>query len=388
MHEKKNNIKKIVILGLIVLFVGASAVSGFSTKIVSQTLNDSNTSSFVTSSDSSPIIIDKISLLDPIEFQNSARGDDDDWDYWTNSPNMFANVTGNIGIGTSNPLNLLHIVGSDSVPLVNIEQSGTHRGLRVNTTNACAIWVDNAGNHGLRITNANGDGVHITSAGSDGIYVGSAVDWAGYFNGDGFFGGNVGIGTETPDSPLEVDGIIHSSNGGFQFPDGTIQTTASTGGGALGNTLDQAYDEGGSGAGRTIVADSGAVSIVGADGLTVNGNVGINTTAPIYELDVDGQVRADGYIGEDIVLKTDDLSVWRIYGDFYYLYLENVMTGSKYKFVLANAGNIESSSLSQTSSSITLEQEIENIKAENIELQQRIDNLEMALSQILKTNLN
>jgi hypothetical protein len=44
-------------------------------------------------------------------------------------------------------------------------------------------------------------------------------------------GGNVGIGTTTPAFPLTVAGTIHSTNGGFRFPDGTTQTTAATGGG-------------------------------------------------------------------------------------------------------------------------------------------------------------
>jgi len=44
-----------------------------------------------------------------------------------------------------------------------------------------------------------------------------------------------------------------------------------------GNTLDMAYDEGGSGAGRTIIADAGAVTIAGQDGLFVQGKVGIGT---------------------------------------------------------------------------------------------------------------
>lgn len=43
--------------------------------------------------------------------------------------------------------------------------------------------------------------------------------------------------------------------------------------GGAGGTLDQAYDFGGPGAGRTITADAGAVSITGTGGLTVSGGV-------------------------------------------------------------------------------------------------------------------
>jgi hypothetical protein len=42
-----------------------------------------------------------------------------------------------------------------------------------------------------------------------------------YFN-----AGNVGIGTDTPSERLEVDGVVHSTTGGFRFPDGTVQQSA------------------------------------------------------------------------------------------------------------------------------------------------------------------
>lgn len=41
--------------------------------------------------------------------------------------------------------------------------------------------------------------------------------------------GNVGIGTVNPTTPLEVNGVIFSSTGGFTFPDGTTQATAAAG---------------------------------------------------------------------------------------------------------------------------------------------------------------
>ncbi|MBU0641375.1 MAG: tail fiber domain-containing protein [Planctomycetes bacterium] len=53
------------------------------------------------------------------------------------------------------------------------------------------------------------------------------------------------------------------------------------GSGGDGNTLDQAYDEGGAGAGRTITADAGPVEILGPDGLIVAGAIQCGTSVTI-----------------------------------------------------------------------------------------------------------
>lgn len=106
-------------------------------------------------------------------------------------------------------------------------------------------------------------------------------------------GGNVGIGTTTPNEKLDVDGTIQMT--GFKMTDnaeeGHVLTSDINGNGTWqpafdGNTLDAAYDEGGSGEGRNITADSGAVNILGPDGLLVNGSVGIGTISPEARLHV------------------------------------------------------------------------------------------------------
>ncbi len=107
--------------------------------------------------------------------------------------------------------------------------------------------------------------------------------------------GRVGIGTTGPGAKLHIGGTPGVD--GVMFPDGTLQKTAASGG-AGGNTLDQAYDQGGAGAGRTITANAGAVNIAGAGGLTVLGRVGIGSAAPAGKLHVAG---SSPFVGTGVV---------------------------------------------------------------------------------------
>lgn len=92
--------------------------------------------------------------------------------------------------------------------------------------------------------------------------------------------GGVGIGTNSPGSPLTVNGRIESETGGFKFPDGTIQTSAAAAitnhwkvGGNSGTTPGTNY---------LGTSDGAALEIRAA------GGVGINTNQPVGSLHVGG----------------------------------------------------------------------------------------------------
>ncbi len=216
---------------------------------------------------------------------------DNDW--LTSGDNVYR-TTGNVGIGTSSPENKLHIVGSASEPILNVVQYGSFRALRVFSLNACAIWVEYTGNHGMRISDADGHGIYVENAGGDGIHVNNAGDWAGYFNGPGYFSGNVGVGTSSPEERLDVDGTAKMT--GFKMPtdadSGYVLTSDSAGVG----TWQPA----------AAVADNGWT--ISAENIysSVLGSVGIGTTSPGYKLDVAGEAHATSFpTSSDARLKTN-----------------------------------------------------------------------------------
>lgn len=89
--------------------------------------------------------------------------------------------------------------------------------------------------------------------------------------------------------------LIYNESGsepsGFYYWDGS-QWVLIVSGTISNNTLNQAYDQGGSGAGRTIIADAGAVQISGAGGL----NIGTNTMTNTHSLVVGQTNNVSGFL--------------------------------------------------------------------------------------------
>ncbi len=154
---------------------------------------------------------------------------------------------GNVGIGTTDPQQKLHVAGG-------------------------FILANGLGNEQAYI---GGDGAGAdVQVGSFNSAVTNFAIWneatktrMNLFANDMFAFGNVGIGTTSPTAKLHIGGTAGVD--GIKFPDGTLQTTAATGG-------------------------SGLWSASGSDIFYNSGNVGIGTTTPQSTLDIQGTVRATG----------------------------------------------------------------------------------------------
>lgn len=94
---------------------------------------------------------------------------------------------------------------------------GYQSGLNLTTGDNNTALGYNAGPTTGNLTNTTAIGANAQASQSNSLVLG----------GTGSYAVRVGIGTTAPTQPLEVNGQIFSSSGGFRFPDNTVQTTAS-----------------------------------------------------------------------------------------------------------------------------------------------------------------
>ncbi len=129
---------------------------------------------------------------------------------------MRIDSAGYVGIGTTSPISLLHTTEAAA-------KTASYTGvLHTVADTSSTVSVNKIGMDIESTGTWNG-----TSAVNTGLVVnatGGTTNYAATFS-----GGNVGIGTTAPTSLLSVNGPVESLVGGFKFPDGSQQTTASAG---------------------------------------------------------------------------------------------------------------------------------------------------------------
>jgi len=169
---------------------------------------------------------------------------------WTTSGTSISYTSGSVGIGTSNPSQMLEVAGAaqftQSVVSTGSSAQYTSSSTTLSVPTAVQVRVSNTSNINnamaqLYMTVSNSSNitqrgfVGLSSTAGAATYTPSLV--LGLQSGATSYNermridssGNVGIGTVSPSFALDVSGTIRST-AGFRFPDGTTQTTAYTGG--------------------------------------------------------------------------------------------------------------------------------------------------------------
>ncbi|MDP6585736.1 MAG: hypothetical protein QF535_13860, partial [Anaerolineales bacterium] len=251
--------------------------------------------------------------------------------------NVIFNTSGNVGIGTTSPVHELDVRGTINASFLKIGDGdpGTP------VTNGDEFILTGTGNTGMSI---------LAPTGSDTrFYMGNANDTDAFqinydpdtgrvnFNAvkDGAYNfqnrdfyvssGNVGIGTTSPGTTLEVVGSVNISNGNSgASADNSADDLVVEGSATRGISILTAID----GNGEIFFGDSGSATkgrvrySHGTDSMAFwtndveairilsTGNVGIGTTSPTHTLNVDGTANITGQVNLEGLTFTQNLTIW------------------------------------------------------------------------------
>ena len=280
--------------------------------------------------------------------------------YWDNTNNR-------LGIGTTSPSTALSVSGAISAITSDYVQGTTGSRLLMHSANT-------GNSHS-----------YIQAQSSGGTS--SAEDLALQL-----YGGNVGIGTSSPDSKLNIEGtkntailtlgnttsgsswVVGDRVGGIDF------YSADGSGGGIGVKASISYEDasGGTGSSQAMVFRTGGTSAgtnnVERMRLQYNGNVGIGTSSPIEKLQVNGNAAIygdiKGYIGSS---SNQYLSILQSSS---FTYLSTGTTNETIYFGIGPVANVTNISVAGTatatnfilSSDKTLKDKIKNIKASHVDI--------------------
>jgi hypothetical protein len=219
-----------------------------------------------------------------------SHGGTDDAFWSANGNDIYNDNSGNVGIGTTTPSVPLHVARATTGTTFRLQQTGSnlYTEMQFSTpTGNMYIFVNSTGYTsygGANSTNfytSNGAFAFHSNAGNNHLHIAN--------------GGNVGIGTASPEEKLDVSGSIIIDNNEFYKVEKTDGTNYKIAGLTSGNMIQiGAIDYTSAG---TIFAGGDNISITtgGASGSTrmkidSSGNVGIGTTSPTSKLDISDAV--------------------------------------------------------------------------------------------------
>jgi hypothetical protein len=137
--------------------------------------------------------------------------------YNASSLKMIFDKYGNLGIGTDNPSSKLHIVGDSYTTGIIYANNTSYTGpstvyTSISNGEKLVLWKNYPGGYNMALgVESLNMWFNVNIGNGYKWYIGGGSSLKMTLNGDG----NLGLGTDTPDSKLNVNGIIHTGSGGY-----------------------------------------------------------------------------------------------------------------------------------------------------------------------------